>query len=179
MADASAAQVFWCPETAPTSVVWLRPSAGSSGLPLSSSADVIAQRRTVEGLHLRLRGGLQVYVEGGDPSAPLAAMIPIAGSFSAALKGARDLDRILSGGVISEDLTLQQQVRLRRSLIALDAVQAQATYRQIAVQIFGPEAVARYDWRTSSIRDAAIRLVRTGRAMADGGYMRLLGGASS
>ncbi|WP_312165799.1 DUF2285 domain-containing protein [Phenylobacterium sp.] len=174
-----AAQVFWRREVAPTHVVWLRRAANDDGVRLDHLIDVIADRRTGEGVHVKLRGGLQAYVEGCEPSEPLAAIVPISGSFSAALKGVSDLERVLRGNIPAADLTAQQRSRLQRVLKALDAAQAQATYRQVAIEIFGEEAVHRYDWRTSSIRDAAIRLVRTGRALSAGGYLKLLGAAPS
>lgn len=171
--------VFWRPDLAPTHVVWLRRAANDEGLRLDQFIDVIAERRTGEGVHVKLRGGLQAYVDGCDPSDPLAAIIPISGSFSAALKGVSDLERVLRGETPSADLTAQQTCRLQRVLKALDAAQARATYRQVAAEIFGEEAVRRYDWRTSSIRDTAIRLVRTGRALSAGGYLKLLGATST
>ncbi|KQW65524.1 hypothetical protein ASE17_19235 [Phenylobacterium sp. Root77] len=167
--------VFWRPDVAPTHVVCLQRAALDDGLRLNELAGVIAQRRTRGGVHVKLRGGLQAYVEGCEPCEPLAAIVPITGSFSAALRGVADLERILRGDVPPVDLTAQQSKRLHRMLRALDAAQAQATYRQVAAEIFGEEAVRRYDWRTSSIRDAAIRLVRTGRALSEGGYLKLLG----
>lgn len=176
---ADAAHVFWRPEVAPTHVVWLRRAANDDGVRLDRLIDVVAERRTGEGVHVKLRGGLQAYVEGCEPSEPLAAIVPISGSFSAALKGVSDLERVLRGDILAADLTAQQSSRLQRVLKALDAAQAKATYRQVAAEIYGEEAVSRYDWRTSSIRDAAIRLVRTGRALSAGGYMKLLGAASS
>jgi hypothetical protein len=174
-----AQEVFWRPEAAPTHVLWLRRAANEDGLRLDQVVDIVAKRRTPEGVHVKLQDGLQAFVDGCELSEPLAAVIPITGTFSAALKGASALERILRGDTLAPDLTAQQLLRLQRVLTALDAAQARATYRQIATEIFGEEAVARYDWRTSSIRDAAIRLVRTGRALAAGGYMRLLSGAVS
>ena len=40
---------------------------------------------------------------------------------------------------------------------------------------FGAQRVAAESWRTSSLRDATIRLVRTGMAMSNAQYRRLLG----
>ena len=174
-----AQDVYWRPEVAPTHVIWLRRAANDDGVRLDHVLDVTALRRTVDGVHVKLSGGLQAFVEGCEPSEPLAAIVPISGSFSAALKGVSDLERVLRGGGLAADLSDQQRARLQRVLRALDAAQAHATYRQIAADIFGEEAVDRYDWRTSSVRDAAIRLVRTGRALSAGGYLRLLDPSAS
>lgn len=173
-AAAETAEVFWRPEIAPTHVVRLRRAGNDDGVRLGQFVDLVAERRTGEGVHVKLRGGLQACVEDCEPSDPLAAVVPISGSFSAALKGVAELERVLRGGGPSVDLTAQQSARLQRVLRALDAAQSQATYREVAAEVFGMEAVSRYDWRTSSIRDAAIRLVRTGRALSAGGYRSLL-----
>ena len=61
-------------------------------------------------------------------------------------------------------------------LRALDGHVAQASYREIADALFGSEAVARYAWKTSSIRGQTIRLVKDAVRTMKGGYRRLLRG---
>jgi hypothetical protein len=61
-------------------------------------------------------------------------------------------------------------------LRALDGHLDQASYREIADALFGAEAVARYAWKTSSIRGQTIRLVKDGVRMMKAGYRRLLAG---
>ena len=170
---ATQVDVYWRQDAAPHHVVHLRRAGPSTGLRLED-VGITAKVQGQHGLHLQLRGGLQAFAEECSLSDPVAAVIPITGSFSAALKGISDLERVLRGEAPGDDLTAQQRLRLHRALSALDAFQAKATYRQVALEIFGAEAVSRYDWRTSSVRDAAIRLVRMGRALAAGGYLKLL-----
>ncbi|HEY0837318.1 MAG TPA: DUF2285 domain-containing protein, partial [Azospirillum sp.] len=51
---------------------------------------------------------------------------------------------------------------------------AGAHYREIAAAVFGERRV-REDWgKGSSLRDATILLVKTGRALMEGGYRTLL-----
>jgi len=44
----------------------------------------------------------------------------------------------------------------------------------VAMALYGPEAVARFPWKTSSVRGQTIRLVADAVAMMDGGYRKLL-----
>ncbi|MBV8106727.1 MAG: DUF2285 domain-containing protein, partial [Hyphomicrobiales bacterium] len=53
---------------------------------------------------------------------------------------------------------------------------ADASYREIAHALYGAEAVARYAWKTSSIRGQTIRLVQDAVRMMRGGYLKLLRG---
>ena len=64
--------------------------------------------------------------------------------------------------------------RARLSLRALDARQAGASYRAMAEVLFGPARLDASAWKTSSLRDTTIRLVRCGLALMNGDYRRLL-----
>lgn len=172
---AQVADVFWRPEVAPALVVTLEPSFSPAASPLRLGGNVALQRRGSDGLHLKLRSGLQAVVREGDLTTPLAVVLPISAQFSAGLRAARGLHRAMAGAPAPlDDLTPQQQLRLERTLIALDGAASQRSYRDIANQVFGPARVASESWKTSTVRDAAIRLVRAGRRLMDGGYLRLL-----
>ncbi|MBL8772201.1 MAG: DUF2285 domain-containing protein [Phenylobacterium sp.] len=72
---------------------------------------------------------------------------------------------------------LRFDARLKRaqaSLWALDQHESGASYRTLAERLYGAARVASECWRTSSLRDSAIRLVRAGQAFVDGDYRRLL-----
>jgi hypothetical protein len=68
----------------------------------------------------------------------------------------------------------QRWGRMGQSLRAYDGHLAGGSYRAIAEEIFGAPRVAAESWRTSSLRDATIRLVRSGAALVSGDYKRLL-----
>ena len=68
----------------------------------------------------------------------------------------------------------QKRDRLRTCLRALDAHLAGESYRTIAIELFGSERVEDEIWRTGSLRDAAIRFVRDGLLLMQGGYLNLL-----
>jgi hypothetical protein len=173
-ACAQAAVIYWRADVAPACVVHLERARRAPPDMLDLRGGVRAQRRGADGLHLHFGGRLQGLVAQGDLGSPLAAVLPITGCFSEALRAATDLERQLRGEAIAPDLTAPQQLRLRRTLQAYDAAAASATYREIARDLFGEEAVGRHEWRTSSVRDTVIRLVRNGRALVSGGYRRLL-----
>jgi len=59
-------------------------------------------------------------------------------------------------------------------LRALDGHLDGALYRQIAERLFGKARVAADPWKTASLRDATIRLVRGGVALMRGGYYKFL-----
>jgi len=64
--------------------------------------------------------------------------------------------------------------RLTTMLRALDGHLDGCSYRVIADVFFGRARVASEPWKTSSLRDATIRLVRSGVAFMRGGYRKLL-----
>jgi len=72
-------------------------------------------------------------------------------------------------------LPMQRRARLVESLRAVDGRSEGASYRDIAEALFGRERVDQESWKTSSVRDRTIRLVRGGLALVRGGYRRLLG----
>ncbi|MBM3552688.1 MAG: DUF2285 domain-containing protein [Alphaproteobacteria bacterium] len=59
-------------------------------------------------------------------------------------------------------------------LRALDGHLGGASYRKIAERLFGKARVAADPWKTSSLRDATIRLVRGGVTLMRGGYRKFL-----
>ncbi len=71
-------------------------------------------------------------------------------------------------------LSIAQRERLARCLFALDASLKEHSYRDIAAGLFGGNEVDAAEFKTSSIRDVTIRLVRRGRNLMAGGYLKLL-----
>ncbi|WP_341992003.1 DUF2285 domain-containing protein [Azorhizobium sp. AG788] len=71
-------------------------------------------------------------------------------------------------------MTLQQRHRLRSMMLAADGRANRASYRDIAVALFGAVRATSEPWKTSSLRDRVIGLVKGGRALIIGGYMKIL-----
>jgi len=65
--------------------------------------------------------------------------------------------------------------RLAAALRALDGRLAGASYRDIAEVMFGGERLRHDPWKTASVRDTTIRLVRSGIGLMRGGCRTLLG----
>lgn len=174
---AGVADVFWRPEVAPSQVVILERSRLVMATPLRLGGNVALQRRGTNGLHVRLQTGVQALVRDGDLTEPLAVVLPISGQFSAALRAAQGLQRTLAGAASpQDDLRPQLRLRLARALAAFDGAGLGWSYRAVATEVFGSAIVTREAWRTSTVRDTTIRLVRAGRLMVAGGYRSLLQG---
>lgn len=108
------------------------------------------------------------------PDQPLAAIIPLDGALPVRLAALERLWRIVGGQAPEDPLTPQRRGRLKTMLRAFDARRDAASYRQIASGLYGEGRVEAEPWKTSSLRDATMRLVRDARSMAAGGYIALL-----
>ena len=73
-------------------------------------------------------------------------------------------------------LTRQRRERLVLTVRALDGHLAGASYREIAEVLFGTRRIESETWKTSSLRDRTIRLVKGGIDLMRAGYRRLLRG---
>jgi hypothetical protein len=111
----------------------------------------------------------------------LAALLPLDDDFRVRVLSLIRFQRRLTGrssGPLPKawQITRRHRQRLTLMVRALDAHLADASYREIADALYGAEAVARYAWKTSSIRGQTIRLVKDAIGMMRGGYRRLLRG---
>lgn len=116
-----------------------------------------------------------------SPSTPLAALVPLDGAVALRLAALLRFQRRLDGrpaGPLPKAwaITVRLRVRLLLMLRALDGHCTGASYREIARALYGRDAVARYSWKTSSVRGQAIRLVKDAIAVMEGGYRKLLRG---
>jgi hypothetical protein len=115
-----------------------------------------------------------------DPERTLDAVTPLDASLPARLRALDRLARHLEGRPPPPDpITPQRRRRFKAMLRALDARACGAVQREIAGALFGASRVAGEPWKSASLRDTTLRLVRDGRALARGGYLALLGGAPS
>ena len=160
-----------------------------AGLPDAPPIDVarlgpeVAERIDEHLRHLIVRGRdeefrLCVYTLERDQS--LSVVISIDGDFPVRVAAASRLWARLRGRVPGEppcSLTRQRRDRLILTLRALDGHLAAASYREIAEALFGAGPLEREPWKTSSLRDRTIRLVKGGLALMRDGYRKLLRGA--
>jgi hypothetical protein len=109
------------------------------------------------------------------PGQPVACVVPFGADAACGATAALQLWRHLAGGHSAPHARPDRRLeRFQQSLRAHDGHMAGGSYREIAEQIFGAARVASETWRTSPLRDAAIRLVRSGAALVRGDYRRLL-----
>lgn len=115
-----------------------------------------------------------------DPDRALAAVTPLDATLPARLRALDRLARHLDGRPPPPDpITRQRRRRIGAMLRALDARASGAVHREIAAALYGPARVAGEPWKSSSLRDVTLRLVRDGQAMARGGYLALLNATRS
>lgn len=173
--------VFWAPEVDPGTIM-LTSAPTLPGLGSKPSADLepAASRVGDDGLHIVHGGGAAaihlLLLGDARPGQPLAALVPLDADAPDRLEALARLIRGLHRPPPPPDtrLTAQRRRRLKHMLQAVDGKASGASYREIAEVIFGACRVASDPWKTSALRDAAIRLVRDGRRMIDGDYRRLL-----
>jgi len=108
---------------------------------------------------------------------PTAALLPFDVLFPERVATALRIWRAMERGQApSVDVPTADQLRRRKLILrALDGHLAGATYREIAVGLFGSKRVPSGDgWRIHHLRSRTIRLVRDGLERMRGGYLRLL-----
>lgn len=135
-------------------------------------------QRADDGLHGLLSTGpaqhrlwLPREVREGDP---LVCVLPLGEAAATGAQAALAFWRHVGG---RRAAPWHRDHRLDRSALALRALDghaAGASYRALAEALFGPQRVSASAWKTSSVRDSTIRLVRTGLSMMAGEYRRLL-----
>jgi hypothetical protein len=184
---ANESPAIWRPELIPSTVVLVpAPEAFSEAHELTEDDLVPAPAR------VRDSDGVQIVVD--DPSgdhrvwlrAPregqrVAALLPLDGDFRLRVLSLIRFQRRLVGRVSGPPpkawlITQRHRRRLILMIQALDGHLAKASYREIADALYGAEAVARYAWKTSSVRGQTIRLVQDAVRMMRGGYRSLLRG---
>jgi hypothetical protein len=176
--------VFRRPEVLPT-VVPLASArfVGPRPFDIGALGDVTAERVGADGRHVIIRtedGDLRLWL--ADPSdQPLAVVLPLDDDLPVRAAAALRLWARMAGQAAGHDgeplpLTRQRRDRLMLMIRALDGHLAEASYREIAEVVFGADRMERETWKTSSLRDRTIRLVKGGVALMRAGYRRLLRG---
>lgn len=171
------AKVFWRSDVAPGLVVPLEidlqgPSEARSWAP---AGDISA---VGEGGDVRLSEGLQLEYRGAArPGGPLLVVLKFDADLGLRVRAVERLNRAAKGlASPPSHLSMAHRERLARSLEALDRSILGDSYRAIAASIFGEAAASADLWRTSSVRATTIRLVKAGRDMMAGGYLKLVRG---
>lgn len=177
-AAADTAEVFWRAEVAPGLVIPLEADLGEARRPWRELRTFGEPRRAEDGSHLRLPNGLQLLLRGeARPEGPLVVVLAFDRDYGLRLRAAQGLQHVDRAWLAPRTrLSVVQRRRLDRALFALDGSLNGDSYRAIAQALFGAAALEREPWKTASVRDVTIRLVRAGRALMRGGYLKLLKG---
>lgn len=140
----------------------------------------------LDGRHILLddpAGPHQLWCFETDAQQRLGVLIPLDADFRLRLEAVRRLHRRLIGlsaGPLPRGwrLTAMQRRRFVLMLRALDGHLEGASYREIA-RVLLDAGAARWPasaWKSSAARSQVIRLVTEGKAIMNGGYLRLLRG---
>ena len=179
--------MFWRPEVLPT-IVLLQPAPdslfGAQPLDLAQLGAARAEHVGPDGRYVILRnhvGELRLWLRNAPPDQPLAIVMPLDDDLPTRAEAALCLWRRIGGRAAGHGgeplaLTRQRRDRLVSMVRALDGHLAEASYREIAEVLFGARRVEGEMWKTSSLRDRTIRLVKGGLALMRAGYCKLLRG---
>lgn len=172
--SADEGRVIWREDVAPGLVVPVERAAFGEPRALPCARSDIHQGE--DGRHIRLPCGLQVLLRGDAPAGgPVMVVMAYDADFNLRVRAVDALRRAsLTDAPPSSRLSTTQKERLARCLYALDARLKDQTHREIARELFGPDETEGPDFATSTLRDVTVRLVRRGRALMSGGYLRLL-----
>jgi hypothetical protein len=167
-------KVIWREDVAPGLVVPVERASFGKPRPLPVARSDIRQGE--DGRHIRLPSGLQVLLRGDAPvGGPLMVVMAYDADFNLRVRAVDALRRAdLTDAPPASRLSTAQKERLARCLFALDATLKDRTHREIARELFGPEETDGAEFAISTMRDVTARLVRRGRALMSGGYLRLL-----
>jgi hypothetical protein len=181
---AAEATIFWRSDVLPT-VVPLVPTSIEGARPLAIEelhARKVEERVSPAGRYVVVHldsGDLRLLLT-GPADQPLAAVLPLDDDLPIrAAAAVRLWARMAQRPSQHEEppaLTRQRRDRLVLMVRALDGHLAEASYREIAETLFGTRGIERENWKTSSLRDRTIRLVKGGVDLMRAGYRRLLRG---
>jgi hypothetical protein len=174
--------VFWRVDEL-ASIIILTATTAEAASPAISIADLpddIMRRDAEDGAHLMVRGDAtnhQLLLVGHPSrSTPMAALIPLDMTAPQRTDAAMRFWRfVVNGRPRKPPCPLRRRDRLIDALRALDGRLSGASYRMIAEGLFDPNRTSSEPWKTASLRDTVIRLVRTGYALMRGDYRHLLG----
>lgn len=171
--------IFWIPVADPGAILLQNISFATSDSAAAEQFMRLHELDRIDAEHLRIGVAgerFEVMRISADSSGILIAVVVLDNDMLERLHALSRFCAMLTRRPALPDnrLTPQRRRRTRQMLLASDARAAGATYREIAIAIYGHARVASEPWKTSSLRDATIGFVEGGLAMIAGGYLQLL-----
>jgi hypothetical protein len=171
-------KVLWSPSSDAAVLLLTRRPDFLPPAPASSADPFAAGREAPEGAYASFsEHDIQVlFLSGTVSDDQLAALVPFDADVFDRIDALTRMARIWLGRPPSRDtrMTAEQRRRFRLKLRAADGHMNGASYREIAVAIYGAARVDTEPWKTSPLRDAVIAFVEGGLSLIDGGYLQLL-----
>ncbi len=176
--SALAQSVFWSSAVDPAVLTLAADSEFRSEHPMPPP-EIRAYRKGPEGTYAFYEGAVltQLVVRpGADPDGPLAILVPFDADTLGRIEALGRFWRAWQRQPVPPDtrLTAQRRRRLRLMLRAADGRANGASYREIAVALYGGPRVEADPWKTSPLRDTVIGLVESAASLIAGGYLQLL-----
>ncbi len=174
------APIVWLPQNNPRMPVLTGVVPGLFEGPTLHRLGPAIVREAPEGSYVELTAVLprqQALIAGeASRASSIAIILPLDALFEDRVDAARRVWRAAVSGPTppTDGFTAQRKRRLRLLIRALDAALLGVGYREIARGLFGDRVPVDAEWRTHPLRATTIRLVREGRALMRGGYLRLL-----
>ena len=170
---------LWTAESLPSVIALTRlpPELGNPKFKLKApSLELVLAAEGDDYVIERLGARMRVHLDsrGADPP---AVLLPLDRLFDVRVAAVLRLWRALHGRNPGPNPAALSEARVNRLVFALRALDGRldgATHREIAMSLFGANAVPKRDWISHELRDRTARLVRLGVAMMNGGYRRLL-----
>lgn len=172
--------VLWSPVVDPAVLLFAQRPEFLPGVSSQSLDGPMALRASAEGRHAILHpadhASQLLFLPGAHLDAPLAVMIPLDGDTTGRVEALARFWRSVEERPVPPDtrITTQQRLRLRAMMLAADGRANDASYRDVAMALYSRGRVASEPWKTSSLRDRVIGLVKGGLALIGGGYLKLL-----
>ena len=169
-------QVVWSPLVNPAVLlIDTAPSFLPSPPPLAP-ADGREGPEGLYAIHEAYTNAQLLYLTGCDVGSASSIVLPLDSDLPDRLQAVLRLWHAANAGPVPHDarVTPYQRRRMRQMMQAADGRSNGATYREIAIAMFGSERIASEPWRTSALRDTVIGLIESASALIEGGYRKLL-----
>ncbi|WP_366930078.1 DUF2285 domain-containing protein [Mesorhizobium sp.] len=174
-----AQEVLWCPDVDPAVVPLVRMPEFLSSASLAPLPGLGEEHNSPEGRHAIHKAAAVtqlLLLPGSDTRGHVAALIPLDAQTLGRIEALTRFWRSWQGRPVPPDtrMTSQQRRRFRLMMQAADGRSTGASYRDIAIALYGLSRVAADPWKTSALRDAVIGLVEGATALIAGGYLQIL-----